>query len=269
MRQEITFTNNQVSRFCEATHDKNIIHNPHYMSELNKQVVVPGMYVFATAVNILKDVIRLGADTIRVFFNSVIHTDETVEISGTQTGYEPIEMLMSANNGHDSFTLKDQRSKLYKRTQTYFYDNQGYNRALEYNSNQIDIFSKLTGCADNLMSGLLFSVAYASNALFQAIQFPVTEVEHEINVLIDKTLNPDQVSPFYQSLDVYLPENIQHLEPNGQLDYLIDFEREKANRTYVAHVTCTQNNNLIYKSDYKMISVPERLIMRMVKDKIF
>lgn len=266
MDKDITFTDQQAISFCEITCDNNLIHNPAHMHSLNKRVVVPGMFVFSSTLCHLREAFEKGADTIKVFFNSVIHTNETVHIKGDLVSVQPIEVLMSANNGHDSFTLKDERSKIYKRAHYYYHNNQGYVRTLDYTELQLAIFGKLTGCFDNLLNSLLFSVAYASNALFQAIQNPLTEVEQEINVLIDKTLNPDKVAPFYQSLEIYLDSGIQPIKPSGQLEYKIDFEREKKNKTYIAHVLCQQNGQKIYQSDYKMISVPERLIMRMVRD---
>lgn len=266
MYKDITFTDHQTISFCEITCDDNLIHNPVHMRQLNKQVVVPGMFVFTSALVMLREAFIRGADTLKVFFNSVIHTNETVKIKGDIISERPVEVLLSANNGHDSFTLKDERSKIYKRAFYYYHDNQGFIRTLDYTELQLDVFGKLTGSFDNLLNGFLFSIAYASSALFQAIQNPLTEVEREINVLIDKTLNPDKVAPFYQSLEIFLENGIQPIQPSGQLEYKIDFEREKKNKTYIAHVLCQQNGQKIYQSDYKMISVPERLIMRMVRD---
>jgi hypothetical protein len=267
MQADIIFSNQNVSQFCEITCDNNLIHNPEHMHQLNKQVVVPGMFVFSTALNLLHDAFTQGADTIKVFFNSVIHTNESVRFEGKKNSQKPMEILMSANNGHDSFTLKDERSKVYKRSSDYTHQNLGFIRSLKYTEMQLGAFNKLIGCVDQFMNGFLFSIAYASSALFQAIQNPITEVESEINILIDKSLNPDRVAPFYQSLEIYLENGLTALDAQGELDYKIDFVREKQYKTYVAHVRCQQNGRKIYQSDYKMISVPERLIMRMVRDK--
>lgn len=143
------------------------------------------------------------------------------------------------------------------------FTSEGIMRTLDVRPNQMQQFAAMTGLIDNELGYLLFAITYASRGLLLSIDEPVTEVEREINRYLDKTINPEKISPFYQYLKIYLPSNGIKPQPNYNLDYLIHFERVKEGRTYNARVTCFQQWNLIYYSEYQLIAIPDRLIMRM------
>lgn len=266
MHCDIQFTNEQVVEFCRATRDLNTIHNPEYMTLKGKHVVVPGMFLFALVVDMLYTRVGRTFDSFRVYFNSVISTGEKVKIGYDETPRGNGERFLFAMNGRDSFAVKDERSRVYRRDWSIGNLAEGHYRNMAITPGQYDTFKRLVGCHDDAIAGFLFAVAYASPALARTINEPITESEKEINRLLDKAVNPDRVSPFYQSLDIYLPEKPETLTTRGEINYRVHFVREKLNRVYIAHVQCEQEGRVIYRSEYKLIAIPDRLILRMAKD---
>lgn len=266
MRCDIQFTDKQVVEFCRATCDWNTIHNPEFMASKGKHVVVPGMFLFALIVDLLYARVGRTFDSFRVYFNSVISTGEPVQMGYDESSGGNGERFLFAMNGRDSFTMKDERSRVYRRECNIGYLTEGHYRNMAITPEQYDTFKRLVGCHDDAMAGFLFAVAYASPALTRTINEPITEPEREINRLLDRAENPDRVSPFYQSLDIYLPEKPEILKPQGEINYRVHFVREKFNRVYIAHVQCEQEGRVIYRSEYKLIAIPDRLILRMAKD---
>ncbi len=139
--------------------------------------------------------------------------------------------------------------------------------SLEVIPQQIRAFTELTKIQDSVVARFFFSVAYASMALFSAIRNPITEIEKEINLLLDKSRNPAQLSPFYQSLEIFIPPNPKILFPKGKIEYHVHLIRKNKHRLYVAHLRCMQSEDLIFQAKYDLISIPDRLIMRMIKDR--
>lgn len=267
MNKEIIFTDKEIMNFCYATRDFNIVHNPEFMGDKRKHVIVPGMLLFSYIMNFSKDIFKQGLDSFHILFNSIVNSYENISIGYEPTSIEKGSYYVFARNGRDSFSIKNERSRIFKREHDISTVKQGIYRNIDIKTFQLKEFMNLILCDDFKLAGFLFSVAYASNALNLSIEEPQTEVEHEINLLLDKTQNPDQVAPFYQKLDIYLNKNHMPLIPEGQIEYLIHFERETKNKAYIAHVRCEQEGNIIYHSKYRLIAIPDRLIMRLAKDK--
>lgn len=265
MKQQVVFSESMVVSFCQATADDNPIHDPNYMYAQNKGVVVPGMLLFSTIINHLYQRTQECYNYYRLIFGNVICANEKVDLGYTPNLEKPEHKYLFAINGHDSFSTKLERSVAIKNGKGLNLLPNGIDRRLSYCSSQLETFRKLTNSVNHSLADFLFTIAYASAALFKSIREPLTEVEEEINRLLDKTVNPDQVSPFYQTLEIYRTRFDSELSNEGTIDYNIRFEREKQNKVYVAHVVCSQNTKVLYHSIYKLVAIPDKLIMRMVK----
>ncbi|MDK2910503.1 MAG: hypothetical protein PWR20_2071 [Bacteroidales bacterium] len=263
MFKEFVFTDEDVIKFCEITRDHNLIHNPQYMRENGKKTVVPGMLILSTAIGMAGDLFRAGANMLELYFHSIIGTGEKVEIGYELQEQKPLKAEIIARNTINTLSKKGNPSMLMQMDVCPEFTSEGIMRTLDVRPNQMQQFAAMTGLIDNELGYLLFAITYASRGLLLSIDEPVTEVEREINRYLDKTINPEKISPFYQYLKIYLPSNGIKPQPNYNLDYLIHFERVKEGRTYNARVTCFQQWNLIYYSEYQLIAIPDRLIMRM------
>lgn len=263
MLKEYIFDDEAVIKFCEITRDHNLIHNPQYMRENGKKTVVPGMLILSTAIGLAKDLINQGANMLELYFHSIIGTGERAEIGFEMLQERPIRAEIIARNTINTLSKKGNPSLLVETDVFPNFSEEGILRTLEVKPGQMQQFAQMTGLEGNQLGYLLFAITYASRALLLSIDEPVTSVEREINYYLDKRLNPDQLSPFYQYLKIYLPENGATPQPDVNLQYLIHFTRVKEGRTYDARVICSQGGNVIYYSDYQLIAIPDRLIMRM------
>jgi hypothetical protein len=264
VKQDYVFTDQQVHIFCKATKDFNPVHNPLYMQSKGKRVVVPGMLLFSKVATMLFGAVGTSLNSYRILINSIVSTNEEI-ILGFEDGPNGDRYIFAINH-QDSFSHKDERSRVYQRESEKAFCNDGNYWPLPIDNWQLQDFGEVIGCNNIILRDFLFGIAYASNALFKCIDNPVTEVEREINILLDKTKNPSQVSPFYQSLEIFLPNNPIPLVPSGKIDYLIHYEREKKDRVYVAYVRCEQDGQVLYHSEYKLVAIPDRLILRMARD---
>ncbi len=263
MHKKVNFTDQSIVDFCKITRDDNLIHNPEIMNLKGKQVVVPGMFIFAIAANMASEH-PIKINSIKVFFSSMISRGDEISI-----GFEPYKngVRLMAMNSKDCLSLNESHSLATYEYQLPLFDTtEGRMQSLKVEPWQMEVFSKLTGTHDAHITSYLFAIAYASKALNLSINDPKTEVEEEIYRLIRPELNPARTAPFYQSLNICFPKEKQEIEGNGTIDYTIYYIREKAHRSYIANVHCSQNGKTIYYSSYKMIAIPERLILRMFKD---
>lgn len=263
MENKVLFTDSVVADFCKATADDNPIHDPLFMHSQNKGVVVPGMLLFSTIVNLLHRKTSEYFNYYKLIFGNVICTNEPIDL-GFETKDE--QNYLYAINGHDMFSTKNDRSVVLKNIFPKNLYSWGISRVMSYQKTQLETFRELTNSFNNSLSDFLFTIAYASAALFKAIREPLTEVETEINRLLNKSINPEQVSPFYQTLEIFRENPHAELKPEGTIEYNIRFNREKANKIYLAQVKCMHNNMCFYQSEYRLVAIPDRLIMRMVKD---
>jgi len=264
MENKVLFTDSVVANFCKATDDDNPIHDPVFMYSQNKGVVVPGMLLFSTIVNLLHRKTNEYFNYYKLVFGNVICTNESIDLGFEAKGDHN---YLYAINGHDMFSTKHDRSVVMKNIEHKEFHSDGIVRAMQFHKAQLETFRELTNSLNSTLSDFLFTIAYASAALFKAIREPITEVETEINRLLNKAINPDQVSPFYQTLEIFRVNPHAELKPEGIIEYKIRFDREKANKTYVAQVACVHNNQCFYQSVYRLVAIPDKLIMRMVKDR--
>lgn len=264
MKLEYVFSDDQVVTFCKATCDGNPVHDPGYMYSHNKRVIVPGMMLFSKVATMLFGAVGTSLDTYKILINSIVSTNEPITL-GYEDGTED-EKYIFAINKQDSFALGDQRSKVYLRNFSVEFPKLTSFQSLPIEKWQLESFGKVIDCKNVILRDFLFGIAYASNALFKCIGNPVSDVEQEINHFLDKSKSPNQVSPVYQMLEIFLPPDPNPLKPNHPIDYLIHFEREVTGRVYQAKVRCEQHGSLLYHSEYRLIAVPDKIILRMAKN---
>ncbi|HAJ98518.1 MAG TPA: hypothetical protein DCM62_00685 [Bacteroidales bacterium] len=264
MKFEYTFTNQHIVEFCKSTCDHNPVHNPEYMTSNGKRVIVPGMMLFSKVVTLLFGSVGTSLNTYKILINSIISANEPVTL-GFEDGGENQKYIFAINR-QDSFSNANERSRVYLRTQDKSYPQNGSLLSLPMEQWQLDGFGQVIGCQNIILRDFLFGIAYASNALFKRIAHPITEIDKEIHNFLDKKTNQSQISPFYQSLEIFLPPNPIPLKSQSNIDYRINFERVLEGKVYIAHVRCEQQGNLLYHSEYRLMAIPDRVIMRMAKD---
>jgi len=267
MLRTVSFSHKLISQFCAATRDYNIVHSAAYMHINEKKVVVPGMLLLST---ILSDAnLYLGKENspnyFMIYFNSIVSEDDQVQIGCLPLNADRDCWQLSAINGKDCLSLHDNKSIMKCQVSSSLSISNGNLRLLPFDESQLFSFQQLTSFGDEATSSVLFAIAYGSMALNKAIANPESETEIEINRLLDKNINPNRVSPFYQSLEIELPLKPTRCNPGKELSYYIDFEREVFNKSYFANLICEQDHQKIFLARYQMVAIPDRLIMRKAK----
>lgn len=262
MHRRIIFTDRSVVDFCKATQDINTVHDPGFMGSLGKRVIVPGMFAFSSTAILAADFIKTRADYIRVCFNTLLSSGDFADLVAVPDSVLPAEIRLSAINHKDTLTSADDYTRISRRGLLFVPQSEGKIRHLEVSESHIRDFARLIMCHDPELAGFLFSIAYASQALYAGIREASTVVEKEIDRLINGN---NRISPFYHTLEIFLPPNFPFIIPNGTIGYRIHFIREKENRAYVANLQCEQEGRIIYRSVYKLVGIPDSIILRMAK----
>lgn len=265
MKQRIIFTDQSIIDFCLATKDTNEVHDPAFMGTLGKRVIVPGMFAFASTAGLSAEFLRTRANRIRVIFNTLLSSGDFADLVVERESTNPEKFRLAAINHKDTLSSQEE-STFVERTDDHFTpQSEGSVITLPLTGAQITAFGHLTGCPDREVTGLLFSVAYASHALFERISSPATDVEKDIHVLIH---GQEKVSPFYHTLEIFLPATFTHLNGLDTIDYRIHFERTRKNRQYIANLQCEQGGKVLYRSVYKLVGIPDSVILRMAKSSL-
>jgi hypothetical protein len=262
-QKKIIFRDSEIVDFCKATKDTNEIHVPQFMATIGKRAIVPGMFALSCTCSLSSDFLKTRANRIRVLFNSLLSSGDFVTLKTEETPGIPDEVRLSAINHKDTLTSKDDYTRMYHRDEPLETRQQGILRALPVEPWQVDIFSRLITATDPDVANFLFAVSYASQALLMSIRKPLTEVESEIDTLIN---GDAKVSPFYQTLEISIPTAFPSFKPGKTLDYFIHLEREKAFKLYTAHVRCENEGEVIFYSRYTLVGIPDMIILRMAKE---
>lgn len=261
-----TIKGEQVEDFCRSTADENPIHNQQHMQDLGKEVVVPGLYIFSLIIKFLQKNEPLNFNTFRIFFGNIVGINEAIDLGFENSPISETQRYLFARTGSDCFTLDSCRSFADIRPNGVDLEARGRHVPITYSRKQVHIFRKLLGLSNTALLGFLFSVSLASPMLISTIRKPVTDVDKEIATLFNRSVYPEGTSPLYQSLEIFRLENSTILEPEGQVDYWVQFEKEKAGRIYTANVSCGQSGKLMYHSHYRLVAVPNRVMLRMVRE---
>jgi hypothetical protein len=262
-QKKIIFRDAEIIEFCRATLDTNEIHDPCFMANLGKRVIVPGMFALSQTVNLSAGFLKNHASSLKVLFNSLLSSGDFVTLCTTPFDENSTEVRLSAINCKDTLTSNNEYTRLSVRETGFSTDHEGILRRLEVQPAQVASFRKLIDAGDKEVADFLFAVSYASQALLMSIKDPVTDVEREIGQTISKN---SCISPFYHTLEIRIPKPFPVFEPAGALDYFIYFEREKPLKLYGAYVRCEHNGMLIFQSHYKLVGIADRIILRMAKE---
>ena len=220
------------------------------------------MFAFSSTAILASDFIKTRADYIRVCFNTLLSSGDFADLVAIPNSVLPTEIRLSAVNHKDTLTSNDDYTRISRRGVEFVPQTAGKIMHLPVNELNIRDFSRLIMCHDPELAGFLFSVAYASQALYAGIREASTAVEQEIDKLINGN---NRISPFYHTLEIFLPPNFPFIQAKGTIGYRIHFEREKENRAYVANLQCEQEGRIIYRSVYKLVGIPDSIILRMAK----
>jgi hypothetical protein len=233
------------------------------MGKMGKRVIVPGMYALSRTVNLSADLLKSQANVIKVIFNSLLSSGDFVTLCTIPDPEDPCKVRLSAINHKDTLASQDEYARMFKSDHEFENFIRGIHHKTDLDTRQLESFKRLIGSNDPDVANFLFTVSYASKALINSIHSPVTEIEKEI----DEVINRDKmVSPFYQSLEIHIPNPFPVFTPGPAIDYFIHYEREIAFKLYTAHVRCEIEGNVIFHSLYKMGGIPDKVILRMAKD---
>jgi len=262
-QRKVIFTDHDIVKFCRATKDTNIIHDPATMEKLGKRVVVPGMFALSCAASLSCDFLRTKANSIKVLFNSLLSSGDFTTLVATEINGSGNEVRLSAINHKDTLTTKDEYTRICHTNDLFRTDYPGILHRLDFHPDQLVSFRNLIHAEDPEIAGFLFSVSYASQALLHAIREPRTEIEKEVEELIN---GKSGVSPFYHTLEIQIPSPFPSFLPGHSIDYFIHFEQEKKFKLYSAYVRCVSGETVIFHSRYQMIGINNQIILRMAKD---
>lgn len=262
-QKKIIFRDDEIVEFCRATLDTNEIHDPAFMAKLGRRVIVPGMFALAYTVNLSADFLKNHARSLKVLFNSLLSSGDFVTLCSMVSPEDPSEIRLSAINHKDTLTSKDEYTRLSVKDTGFRTDYNGIVRRLEVKPEQVQKFKELIGGMDPDVVNFLFAIAYASRALFRSIDQPETDIELEIDRVINKNSN---ISPFYRTIEIRIPSPFPVFDPAVALDYYIHFECEKPCKLYAAYVRCESQGKVIFQSQYKLLGIPDRIILRMAKE---
>jgi hypothetical protein len=262
-QKKIIFRDDEIIEFCRATLDTNEIHDPAFMAKLGRRVIVPGMFALAQTVNLEAGFLKNQARSLKVLFNSLLSSGDFVTLRTEVSPKDPAGIRLSAINHKDTLTSKDEFTRLSLRETDFRTDFPGLPHPLEVKPEQIQNFTALIGATDPDVVNFLFAVSYASQAMLKSIHRPQTEVEEEIDNMINKNTG---ISPFYHTLEIRIPSPFPVFDPVGTLDFFIHYEREKPWKLYAAYLRCEKQGKVIFRSQYKLIGIADRIILRMAKE---
>jgi hypothetical protein len=265
--KKVIFTDSEIVEFCKATKDTNELHNPDFMGKMGKRVIVPGMFALARTVNLSTDFLKSQASVIKVMFNSLLSSGDFVTLCTIPDPGNPYEVRLSAINHKDTLASKDDYARMFRGDRKFEDFIEGTRHRTDLDIQQVESFERLINATDPDVSNFLFAVAYTSKALLNAIYYPETEVEKEIDGIINRVTNLNsKTSPFYQSMELLIPSPFPVVKPGAYIDYFIHYQREVPCKLYTAHVRCEIDGKIIFHSQYKMGGIPDMVILRMAKD---
>jgi hypothetical protein len=265
-QKKIIFRDQEIIEFCQATQDNNEIHNPEFMRNVGKRVIVPGMYALSHTINLDAGHLKTKVNYIKVLFNSLLSSGDFATLCTIPNLQDPFEVRLSAINHKDTLTSANEYTRMSFREHGFEEKYQGLLCRLPIEPGQVETFARLVGTADPDVGNFLFAVAYASQALHYRIDNPEMEIEFEI----DRVINGNsKISPFYKSLEIEIPSPFPTFIPSASIDYFIHFEREKERKLYTAHLRCECNGLIIFHSRYKLVGISDMIILRMAKDNRF
>jgi hypothetical protein len=266
-QKKVIFTDSEIVDFCKATKDTNELHNPEYMGKMGKRVIVPGMFALSRTINLSSDLLKSQANVIKVMFNSLLSSGDFVTLCTIPDPENLYEVRLSAINHKDTLASKDNYARLFRSERKFEDFIEGIHHRIDLDIQQVECFKRLISSSDPDVANFLFAVAYTSTALLNAIYYPETEVEKEIDGVINRVTNRNsKVSPFYQSLELHVPSPFPVFTPGSHIDYFIHYQREIPCKLYTAHVRCEIDGKIIFHSQYKMGGIPDLVILRMAKD---
>ena len=263
MKKRVIFSDRDIVRFCQATRDTNEVHDPQFMGNLGKRVIVPGMFAFSSAAALTSSYLKEGANRFVVFFHALLSSGDFADMVAAPEPGSTDRVRISAINHRDTLATNEEYTHLERSPEPFMPQTEGIIVSLDVTAGQVSDFAELTHASDPDLLGLLFAVAYASQALYYRIASAETEVEKEIDQLINGS---GKVSPFYHRLEISLPEPFVPFVPGKPLRYRIHFERERRLRSYIANLQCEQESRILYKSVYKLVGIPDAIILRMAKN---
>jgi hypothetical protein len=262
-QKKVIFTDSEIVEFCKATKDTNELHNPEFMGKMGKRVIVPGMFALSRTVNLGNDLVKSQFNVIKVLFNSLLSSGDFVTLCTIPNPEDPLEVRLSAINHKDTLASNNEYARMFRSERKFENFIEGIHHRIDMDVQQVECFRQLIGPGDPDVANFLFAVSYASKGLLNAIDCPQTEIEKEIDAVINRNSN---VSPFYQSLEIHIPAPFPVWIPGSPIDYFIHYERETAYKLYTAHVRCEIDGKIIFHSQYKMGGIPDIVILRMAKD---
>lgn len=263
MNTKYSFSDEEISSFCELTKDTNLLHNLEFMSEQGKRPIVPGM------MNIAYFMSHLPKDTessqTHIFsFNDVMSSEEgsslyigqeAHNLIASSTKYEgdkamkefmhfifsPHKILPSSNKDQDSIQVV---------TNPLFYSMGGFEEMFLFGERNMSMYA--------------LAIAQSSGALLDGLH-QVPELSDLVeNMKIDERTGTPRILPAYTEIQIVKEQGIPEINGNAPLIYIIQ-ARKEGKRDLEIDFECRQDK-LIYTARANLKILPFRAVLRAAAD---
>lgn len=267
------FTIADFAEFCRITGDTNPIHDPSYMLQHGKQPIGPGMLTLSYAGNQAENLLIQNVDNAEVVFGAPVAPNEEIDfksgLCNNPNGDERLEVRLSGMNPDEKDVLASPKDDSnYTR---FFVDgprltmpNDLSGRNWEVREEYVVKFNEIIDGTFGPVSETLYAIASGSWALCQSVRdAPHTDVEKAINHAM--LGNPKRKClPMYTGINIHLPNGFNEIT-SRDLIYSGTMEYDEK-RTVTGTLNCRQSGKDLFRMDYGLVIMPEKVVMRAAKN---
>lgn len=249
----VSFSADQIEKFCHSTGDTNGIHNFEYMAVRGKRQIVPGMLTLSLSIHES----RMYSGLLKAFFGSPLCEGDQVNFDHSAYGLETTLLaetggitLLRSRQGIDSSIKYALRGT----------PNFGTYRCFVYSiyPDQKKEFCEGTGL--EYPGSLLYLIANSSQALFESIKDPITPTERKIRELTDQ-----RILPVYTGTELFMDANYFRMDQFHDVEYRVGIQ--ELDRGYAFSVVCKADGKNPFYGQHGLIMVDEeKIISKMAKD---
>ncbi|MFP4403483.1 MAG: hypothetical protein ACLFPJ_03980 [Candidatus Woesearchaeota archaeon] len=255
--EKLIFSDEKIEKFCDVTKDFNNLHSPKYMKKKNKKTIVPGMYSIAFTISQFKKYLYFF-NSVKINLGSMIFSDDFIKPNVKLYDNEKLPICVYNSLGNDIFKKENNISYFFNKAN--LDENlSGDKKSILIKNDDLNVYSNLIKTKNTNLVKTLYSISYSSKILLDYLN-NTNEKFNDVSLIFEKK----DVLPVYNSFDINL-ENGFFLKINNNLDYIVNFEKV-SKRNVNARVDCYSENNKIFSAKYDIFAVPEKIILRMVKN---
>lgn len=267
------FTIADFAEFCRITGDTNPIHDASYMLQFGKQPIGPGMLTLAYAANQAENALIQGVNTADIVFGTPVAPDEPLDFGSNirnnpdNNGRLEVRLTGMSQSGKDVLADPKDDSK-YSRFMILseldydpMVDISG--RSYQVREENVAKFNEIINGDFGSVSETLYAIASGSWALCQSVRdAPDTDVEKAINQAMLGNPKKKQL-PMYTGINLLLGNGFNEIS-GEDLVYSSDMKYD-GKRKIEGELYCSQGGKGLFKMNYGLALVPEKLIIRAAK----